>query len=285
MDPSIAAALPRLAQHCFSHDDAALKTGPCVLRDLAVPSQPASHVSAFVRSLSHYGFLRDDDSLAIEAALAGQARRVGAGQTLVQEGDLPRHAFLIMEGWAYGCKVLANRRRQILSYFLPGDISDLNVVLLRRADYSIITLTPVRVVDLTDDLLATFCNAAHPRIAKALAVKALTASAIQREWTANLGQRTAPERIGHVLCELFYRLRAVGLTDGARCTLPLTQADLAEATGLSLVHVNKRLRDLRRLGLIALRGRMLVIPDLKALELASLFDPAYLNLREPFDTL
>ncbi len=93
--------------------------------------------------------------------------------------------------------------------------------------------------------------------------------AIQREWTVNLGQRTAIERVGHLFCELFLRLRCVGLTEGDSCALPLTQVELADALGLSNVHVNRTLQELRRAGLIVLKGGRLTIPDFAALQKAS----------------
>jgi CRP-like cAMP-binding protein len=118
----------------------------------------------------------------------------------------------------------------------------------------------------------------HARIAQALHGAALINAAIQREWTLNLSQRTAYERLCHLLCELFLRLRAVGLTQGPSCELPITQAKLAEATGLTLVHLNRMLQELRAANLVVLRSKILTIPSLEALMSAALFNPAYLHL-------
>ena len=106
----------------------------------------------------------------------------------------------------------------------------------------------------------------------------MVAEAIEREWIVNLGQRTAVERVGHLFCELFLRLKAITLTDGDSCELPLTQAELAETTGLSTVHINRTLQELRAQNLIILRRRRLTIPDLDRLKRASLFSPNYLHL-------
>jgi CRP-like cAMP-binding protein len=103
-------------------------------------------------------------------------------------------------------------------------------------------------------------------------------NAIQREWTLNLGQRTAYERIAHLFVELFLRLEVVGLTNGGSCEFPLTQNDIADATGLTAVHVNRTLQDLRRDGLVELQSRVLTIPDMKALKNAALFNENYLHL-------
>lgn len=113
---------------------------------------------------------------------------------------------------------------------------------------------------------------------KALWWDTLVSVAIQREWTVNLGQRTAIERLGHLFCELFVRLRGIGLTDGDSCPLPLTQVELADAMGLSNVHINRTLQELRRAGLVVFKGKRLTIPDLAALQKVSLFNPNYLHL-------
>ncbi|WP_336492928.1 Crp/Fnr family transcriptional regulator, partial [Methylobacterium nigriterrae] len=117
----------------------------------------------------------------------------------------------------------------------------------------------------------------HPRIARAFWWEALVGVAIVREWTVNLGQRIGLEKVGHLLCELFIRLRAVGLVEHNSCSLPLTQADLADATGLSNVHVNRVLQELRSSGLILLKDRRLTIPEMSALQVVSLFNPNYLH--------
>ena len=103
-------------------------------------------------------------------------------------------------------------------------------------------------------------------------------SAIQREWTMNLGQRTASERMAHLLCELFFRLRLASLTDGTSCEFPLTQADLADATGLSKVHVNRTLQELRLAGLIILKGKTLTVPSLERLMDTGVFNSNYLHM-------
>jgi len=108
--------------------------------------------------------------------------------------------------------------------------------------------------------------------------EALVQNAIQREWVLNLGQRDSFERLSHFLCEVFLRLRAVGMTDGDTCAFPATQAELSAALGLSAVHVNRTLQELRSAGLIVLKDKTLTIPDMDALERAALFNRNYLHL-------
>jgi CRP-like cAMP-binding protein len=115
-------------------------------------------------------------------------------------------------------------------------------------------------------------------VTQALWWESLVNSAIQREWTLNVGQRTAYERISHLLAELYLRLKTVGLTQNGSCDFPLTQTDVADATGLTAVHVNRTLQELRRDNLIVLERRRLTIPDLRSLMDAAMFNPNYLHL-------
>jgi len=119
---------------------------------------------------------------------------------------------------------------------------------------------------------------AHPRVVQALWWESLVAAATQREWAVSLGQRDATERMAHLFCELFLRLKTVGLTRGNSCDLPLTQPEMGEATGLSAVHVNRTLQELRASGLIVLRDRTLTIPNFEALAEVALFNANYLHL-------
>jgi CRP-like cAMP-binding protein len=144
-------------------------------------------------------------------------------------------------------------------------------------DHSVGALTSVTVARISRPLFEDLMLH-HACIAQALWGAALVDAAIQREWTLNLSQRTAYERLCHLLCELFLRLRAVGLTQGSSCELPITQAKLAEATGLTLVHLNRMLQELRAANLVVLKSKTLTIPNLEALMSAALFNPNYLHL-------
>jgi CRP-like cAMP-binding protein len=121
--------------------------------------------------------------------------------------------------------------------------------------------------------------AAQPRIASAFWRDTLVEAAIFREWTTNVGRREAYARLAHVLCELVVRMRAVGLAEDHRCELPMTQAELADATGISTVHVNRTLQELRRDELITLTGGKLQVLDWPRLKEIGDFDPRYLHLK------
>jgi CRP-like cAMP-binding protein len=178
-----------------------------------------------------------------------------------------------------GLPLQATGRRPAPDRFisLPGVICDLNVFILREMAHSIGTITPVAIANLSRNFFDEI-GAGYPRIATAFWWESLVNSAIQREWTTSLGQRTASERMAHLLCEIFFRLRLAGLTQGDGCDFPLTQADLAEAMGLSKVHVNRTLQELRSSGLVYLKGKFLRILNLKLLMSAGLFNANYLHM-------
>jgi CRP-like cAMP-binding protein len=227
--------------------------------------------------LQAYTRLSEDDINAVRRVSKLGRREVAARRDLIREGDRPRSVFLILEGWAGRYKQLPDGRRQVVSFFVPGDLCDINVYILREMDHSVGAITPIKAAEIPGDDFERLM-ADYPRITKALFWSELVTIAIQREWTLNVGQRSAYERIAHLFVELFLRLRCVGLTDRTSCELPLTQNDIADATGLTAVHVNRTLQELRRNGLVELQGKRLTIPDLEALKNAGLFDDNYLHL-------
>lgn len=236
-------------------------------------------IERFIRKLEYFAPLSREEKDALLDASA-VTRRYDAHDDLVQEGEPTDGVKIILQGLACRYKVLPDGRRQIVAYLVPGDICDVRPALLRRMDHSIGTLCPVeaalwapeRVLALTDR---------YPRVTRALWWSALVEEAITREWVVNVGHRTALERTAHLFCELFVRLRAVGLTQADRFELPLTQTELADTLALSAVHVNRTLMDMRRAHLVTFQGRMLTIHDWEGLCAAAGFDSNYLHLDGP----
>ena len=231
---------------------------------------------AFIAKLERFSKLSGEDKQAILSAIA-RPRKLSAKADIIREGERPEFVNLITSGWAYRYKELEDGRRQIVALFLPGDLCDLNVFILREMDHSVGCLTDVEFVELSRDALEQL-TLNHPRITQALWWETLVTTAIQREWTANVGQRQAFERMAHLFCEIYVRLNAVGLTRDGLCDFPMTQQELGEATGLSSVHVNRTLQELRAADLIVLKDKTLHIPDLEALQRAAMFNPNYLHL-------
>jgi CRP-like cAMP-binding protein len=233
-------------------------------------------VLRLIRKLENFAPLAEEEKAALLAA-SNTVRRYGAHEDLIHQGSPSDGVKVILEGLACRYKVLPDGRRQIVAYFVPGDMCDLRTFLLRRLDHSIGTLCPVEAALLPQESVLDLTER-YPRLTRALWWSTLVEEAITREWIVNVGHRTAFERMAHLFCEIFFRLQAVGLTQDNRCDLPLTQTELADTLALSAVHVNRTLMDMRRARLITFQGRQLIIHDLQALQSVAGFDPNYLHL-------
>jgi CRP-like cAMP-binding protein len=230
-----------------------------------------------IRKLEQFTRLSTEDKRALQHIASLRVRMLGPREDIIQEGDAPRQINLILEGWACRYKVLVDGRRQIMGFLVPGDICDVRLFILKHMDHSIGTISAAKVAELSKDVVLDLA-AQHPRISQALWWTSLVEEAVAREWIINNSQRDAAERMAHLFCEIFIRLRAVGLTNGNSCEIPVTQAELADTLGLSTVHVNRTLQDLRASNLIVLKGKILLIPDLEALMSVALFNDNYLHL-------
>lgn len=231
----------------------------------------------FVRKMESFVTLSPQDRRTLERAVE-RTHSVGPRKSIVHEGDEPSGVAVLLQGWACRYKVLADGRRQIVSLLLPGDMCDPHTFLLPAMDHSLGTLTAAVLARVPGPAIRAMV-ADSPAIAEALNWEMLTCGEIQREWTVSLGRRTAAERIAHLFCELSLRLRVADPDGGADFDFPLTQTDLADAMGLSTVHVNRVMQELRARGVVELRGKRLGIPDRGALESLAMFDPRYLHLR------
>jgi CRP-like cAMP-binding protein len=227
--------------------------------------------NGFIRRLA--GFVRltpaERDALADACA---DVREVAAGEVIAARGESPQHVFVVLQGMARRYRALRGGNRQILAFLTPGDICNGDSLQLTRLDYSVSAVTDSRVACVP---LAEFVRLAHesPNIATALSCAALVRQSMGREWIVNLGRRPPLHRLAHLICELSVRLRSVG--EAWEKGLPLTQAELADALGLSLVHTNRTLKGLREMGLI--RPRVISATDITRLEQFCGFDAAYLG--------
>lgn len=233
-----------------------------------------------IRRLGAFRKISPQTAATLDDAIRGRVVTAMAGQELVCEGDPADRIRMMLSGWAARYKSLEDGRRQIVNLVLPGETCDAQIYLLQRMDHSISALTSVVYAEIERERFEALI-AADRMLGEAFWCGTLSDAAIQREWTMNLGRRDAFERVAHLLCEVIERLRPVGLLDGDSCAFPITQTDLADATGLSVVHVNRTLQELRSSGLIVLRERTLTVHDLDALKDAALFSPDYLHYRAP----
>ena len=229
------------------------------------------------RKIEQYVKLSGQDKAALDLCLNERKSMVPTRHDIIAEGDPPADVHFILSGWACRYKHLADGRRQILALLLPGDVCTSQYVALREMDHSIGTLSAVTLAKVSRAAVTALSRSS--RLDSALRWQVEVNVSAQREWTVNLGQRNAFERIAHLFCEIFHRLRGVGLVDGTLCEVPLTQGDIGDATGMTSVHVNRIVQDIRGRRLITLNGRHLSIDNLPALEDAALFDPSYLHMR------
>ena len=229
------------------------------------------------RKLEHYVRLSADDREILAALEKTNIRTIAARRDIIREGEHPEFANLVIDGWAVRHKMLEDGRRQVLAFLLPGDLCDLNVFLLKEMDHSIGALTSVTIAQIPRDLVDEI-EKKRSRLFKALTWDLLVQLAIQRQWTLNLGQRSAIERISHLICELFARLATINLCRNGTCHVPITQTDLSEAAGITPVHVNRTLQELRGQGLIEWKGREIHVADMEALRRVALFNDNYLHL-------
>jgi CRP-like cAMP-binding protein len=200
-----------------------------------------------------------------------------AGDEMVREGDRPAVSTLILDGWAGRAKYLPGGRRSIIALHHSGDFVDLHSFLLKPIDHSVVALTACRVAQTPHERLHEVTER-FPHLTRLLWLDTLVDAAVHREWIATVARRNAASRLAHLFCELFLRLQAVERTDGLRFELPLSQEILSDILGLSLVHVNRSLQDIRARGLLTWKSPRVRILDWDGLAELAAYDPAYLNL-------
>ena len=218
-----------------------------------------------------------EEERSVLSSLSGTTRQFRAHDDIVRIGDVPSVVCLLLEGMACRYKVSADGKRQIMSFHIPGDIPDMQSLFIDVMDHSLSALVPTTVLAIRHEIMRGIIEG-YPRIAHLLWRETLIDAAVYREWIV-MRDRPAYPRIAHLFCELFLRMQAIGLTNNNACDLPLTQSQMGDALGLSNVHVNRTLQELRAEGLIVLEGGTLTILDWDGLKEAGEFDPLYLHLR------
>jgi CRP-like cAMP-binding protein len=232
---------------------------------------------SLARKLAHFITLSDVEWRVLQS-LPTRRRQVMARSDVVSEGgDRPSELSVITEGFACRYKGLSDGRRQILAFLIPGDICDLRALLTGKMDHGVVAVNNNQIAVIRRQSIFDAIEK-YPRIGLALWLDTMLDAALYRQWIIDNGRRTSYQRIAHLICEVGARLEVIGRLHGGNYDLPVTQSHLADAMGLSLVHVNRTLKQLRDDGLLSFRGHEVTVVDWERLRAAAEFDPGYLQL-------
>lgn len=236
--------------------------------------------NALVRKLNNFVRLTPGE---IECLMDLQSvrQKVAASTDLVHEGQTGHRAFILQSGWAYCYKLLPDGGRQVITFMLPGDFMGLRSVLLRTADHSFCTFSASVISPLPVNKLMTVFSE-FPRLGTAILWAISRDEAVVVEHLVGVGRRTAIVRMAHFFLELGQRLQLVGMASETKFECALNQYLLADALGLTAIHVNRVLRQLREKGLITVKERRVVITDVKGLMALAGYDSAYLDQPRPW---
>jgi len=234
-------------------------------------------VNAFVRKLSGLADLAEED-VATLVSSTSQTRHFAARRDLIREGDRPGPVFVVLSGWACRYKILPSGTRQITSFMLPGDSCDLHIAILDEMDHSIQTITKASIATISRPTMEEMLDRS-PRIGRALYAAQLIDEATLRAWIVSMGRRSSVERVAHLMCELYVRLQSVHGLQSPTVELPVSQLLLADALGMSPVHINRVIRRLREAGVMEISRRSLRITDPIGLVRVAGFDENYLHRR------
>jgi len=203
-------------------------------------------------------------------------KRFGKDAYMVREGERTTDCSVILRGFAFRQKMLRDGSRQIISIHIPTEFVDLQNGLLLVADHNVQCIKGAEAATIPREALLSLAIE-RPEVLRAIWIDTLIDASVFREWVVNVGRRDSRARIAHLLCELALRLRSIGLVHDDRFDFPLTQEQLADATGLTAVHTNRTLQSLRKDGLIQLTGRSLTVLDWDRLCEVAEFDELYLH--------
>ncbi|TPG12422.1 Crp/Fnr family transcriptional regulator [Sphingomonas oligophenolica] len=230
----------------------------------------------FVDKIRGYAPLsRDDEQLLDDAC--HQSRSLPPGHDLIREGA-PSAVFVVLAGWACRYKMLPDGGRQIIAFMMPGDFCDLHAGVLAEMDHSIATLTKARIATIPRARMEALIDA-RPSLSKAFWWTQLVDEGVLRATIVSMGRRTTMERVAHLLCELCFRMRNIGLTGDGPYEMPFSQIVLADAVGLTPVHTNRVVKKLREAGALEMRPGSVIVSDLARLAKIAGFDDNYLHGR------
>ena len=233
---------------------------------------------------AHLAKLRKRDDISAEEeqairALVADTQDVPADKVFIRQDKPLEVSTLLLEGIVCRYKDLKDGRRQIAQLHVAGDFVDLHSFTLKRLDHNLLSLTDCRIGLVPHERLRDLTER-FPHLTRVYWLMSNIDAAMSREWELSLGRRDAAAKVAHLFCEMYVRLGVVGLCEGTTCPFPLIQTEIAECVGLTPVHVNRTLQEMRRQGLVELKSKRLVIPDFQRLKEVAEFNPNYLYLEK-----
>ena len=235
-------------------------------------------IEAHLRKLRARDDISADEEAAIRRAV-GERRSVGAHRTIIRAWEPLKDSTLLLRGWAARVKDLEAGQRQITEINVAGDFIDLHSFTLKKLDHDIVALTNCEIAPVPHERLEEI-TVKHPHLTRVYWFSTNVDAAIHREWMVSTGRRSAIARVAHLFCELLVRLQIAGCADEDSYDFPLTQVQLADCVGLTSVHVNRTLQELRKRSLIELKEKRLRILDVPGLQSEGEFDPGYLYVEK-----
>lgn len=212
------------------------------------------------------------------ARLPIRTRSVEAGVDVIEQGSVPTECCFVIQGLLCRYAITAAGGRQIVAFHIAGDLPDRDSLHIAHLDHSVGSISAARVAFIPHAAIGPLVDK-HPMIAVAMWRDAVVEAGVFRQWLTSVGRRTAKQRIAHLICEMFIRMERLGLADGDHFSFPVTQTQIGDALGLSAVHVNRTLQDLRAEGLISWKSSIVTVHDDDELRAVGDFDPAYLELK------
>jgi CRP-like cAMP-binding protein len=231
-----------------------------------------------IRKLEQAAPLTQDERRAL-IPLLQEELSFKARTDIAVEGDHPAFSTVLLEGWAWRYRMMADGRRQILSIQIPGDWTDLHSYFIRTMDHSVAAVTDCRVAKIPHGKIRDLIEQ-HPRFAQILWRDTALEAAMHREWIVDLGARRSEERLAHFLCELRVRLDGVGLAQGEGFPFPFTQEAVGDIIGVSTVHANRVVQAMAEEGLAKFGRGVCTVTDWSKLRSAAGFDQTYLHIDE-----
>jgi CRP-like cAMP-binding protein len=236
----------------------------------------------WILKMEQYTRFSKEERETLDRLVSERPMQHAAGDDIIREGDHSPDCHVVLSGLVCRYKILPNGERQIMAFLVPGDLCDAEIFILKEMDHSIGALTPSTTALISSDIMKGMLRK-EGGLGEALWWGTLTDLGVLRERIVDHGRRDAHERIAHLICEMLVRYRIIGLTKDDSFDFPITQVELADASGLTPMHVNRVLKRLREEQLVHFHGKVITVLDAERLKEVAGFNANYLHLDRVHD--